>query len=597
MALILKPQANFFQQTNGDSPGKIKLKNILLYFLRYKRLFFLLLLGLGIGTILQLVIPFFTQAVVDTGIASSDLNFIYLILLGQLMIFVGSTVVDFTKSWILLHVSTRINLSLVSEYWIKLMKLPLAYFDTRMTGDVLQRLSDHKRIESFLTGPAISVVFTFTNLIVFSFVIVSYDLVVFGVFLAGSLLYFLWIFLFMKARRSLDFKKFSASSTNQELTIQLLYGMQEIRLNNCERIRRWELEKEQVKLFKLNISSLSLLQIQQGGAMFINQVKNVVITFFTAKAVIEGQLTLGGMLAIQYIIGQLNNPIQQYVQFFQSFQDARMSLERINEVHQLEDEEPDEKELAKHLPSNRSLSFKQISFKYPGSDNSWVLDNINMLVPQGKTTAIVGSSGSGKTTLLKILLKFYSVEKGRIKVGQTDLDDISPAYWRSNCGAVMQDGFIFSDTIANNIVLSDENYNAERFDHAIKVANIKDFINTLPMGPNTRIGSDGTGLSQGQKQRILIARVVYKDPHYIFFDEATNALDANNERIIMQNLDSFFKNKTVVVVAHRLSTVKNADQIIVLDNGKIVEVGTHRQLTEIKGDYYELIKNQLELGV
>lgn len=592
--LILEPLPRFYEEE--DQQKELGIRAISHYFLRHRKLFGQLILGLTAGTILNLILPFFTQAVVDVGIATKDIQFISLILLGQLMLFAGSTLVEFVRSWILLHISTRINLSLLSDYWIKLMKLPLSYFDTKMTGDILQRVGDHKRIESFLTGSTINIAFSLVNFIVFTFVMLVYDAKIFFIFLTGSVLYFIWVLMFLKVRRNLDFKRFDISSKNQSVSIQLVQGMQEIKLNNCERLKRWEWERLQARLFKLNIRSLNMSQVQQGGAFTINQLKNIIVTFFSAKAVVDGQLTLGGMLAIQYIIGQLNSPVQQFIQFIQAFQDARISLERINEIHQMKEEEPADRPLLDHLPSDKTIVLKDLSYKYPGYDNDWVLDKINLYIPEKKITAIVGMSGSGKTTLLKLLLQFYEPQNGQIRIGENKLENISPVFWRKQCGVVMQDGFIFSDTIANNIAVGDEYPDWNKLLHAVQVANIHDFIESLPLGYNTKIGAAGNGISQGQKQRILIARAIYKDPEYLFFDEATNALDANNERVIMEKLDGFFNGRTVVIVAHRLSTVKNADQIIVLDKGKVVETGTHNELTEIRGDYYRLVKNQLELG-
>jgi ATP-binding cassette, subfamily B, bacterial len=594
IALLLEPMPAFYDEQ--EAGHKLGIKTVSHYFLRYRKLFFQLIIGMAVGTALQLIVPFFTQAVVDTGIATRDLPFIFLIMLGQLMLFFGSTAVDFMRSWILLHVSTRINISLLSDYLVKLMKLPLAYFDSKKTGDILQRLGDHGRIESFLTGSAISIAFSLFNFILLTFVIILYDVHIFFIFLVGSILYFLWVLLFLKARRNLDFKRFDLAARSQSATIQLIHGMQEIKLNNCERLKRWEWERIQARLFRLSVKSLTISQVQQGGSFFINQAKNIIVTFYSAKAVVDGHLTLGGMLAIQSIIGQLNSPVQQFIQFVQSLQDAKISMERINEIHQMPDEENASKQSLNLLPENKSISIKNLHYKYPGYENEYVLQDISLCIPEGKTTAVVGMSGSGKTTLLKMLLKFYASESGQVNVGESRLENIDAGFWRKQCGVVMQDGYIFSDSIANNIAVGDEYPNWDKLLHAVRIANIQEFIDTLPLGYNTRIGVEGNGISQGQKQRILIARAVYKDPQYIFFDEATNALDATNESIIMNNLETFFKGRTVVVVAHRLSTVKNADQIIVLEKGKLIETGTHKTLTDLKGRYYQLVKNQLELG-
>ncbi len=595
IALILSPTPELYAQ-EGDKTEALNWGYLLRYLYRYKQLVIQLFVGLGVGSLLQLIIPFLTQSVVDIGINTRNLNFIYIILIAQTMLFLGRMSVDFIRSWILLHISTRINISILTDFLIKLMKLPMSFFDTKMTGDIMQRMNDQKRIETFLTGPTLNIIFSLFNLIVFTAVLAYYNVNIFFIFLLSSVLYSLWVIAFLKKRRELDFKRFDISSRNQSSVVQLIGGMQEIKLNNCEQQKRWEWERLQAGLFKFSVKSLSLNQIQQSGAFFINEGKNILITFLVAKAVIDGQLTLGGMMAIQYIVGQVNSPIEQMLSFIQQLQDAKISLERLNEIHQMDDEEPVDKTFMHELPNNKTINLNQISFTYPGAGNEPVLKGINLTIPEGKTTAIVGMSGSGKTTVLKLLLRFYIPQKGDIKIGATYLEQIGYRYWRGQCGIVMQDGFIFSDTIAKNIAVADEHPNMAKLQHAIKVANIDDLIDGLPLGLNTKIGAEGNGISQGQKQRILIARAVYKDPEYIFFDEATNALDANNESVIMNNLESFFKGRTVVVVAHRLSTVKNADNIVVLDKGVIIEQGTHAELTKQKGEYYNLVKNQLELG-
>ena len=573
-------------------------------------------MAMGIASLLQLIFPFLTQSIVDTGISTNNLPFIYLVLIAQLVLFFSRMVVEFIRSRLLLFISTHINASILSDFWIKLMKLPISFFDTKMTGDIIQRLGDHRRIESFLTGSTLNVLFSMVNLVMFSVVLLLYNTTIFYIFAIGSVLYFLWIKIFLKFRRQLDFKRFAIASKENTATMQLIYGMQEIKLNGAEQSKRWEWENLQTQLFKLGFKGLSLSQYQQAGVFFINEGKNILITFFVAKAVLDGQLTLGAMLAIQYIIGQLNSPVEQLIGFVQSAQDAKISLERLNEIHQLEEEEaaspnPSAGGAAGFLPSDKSLTFHNVSYTYPGAGNEPILKNINLKIPEGKVTAIVGMSGSGKTTLLKLLLKFYNNYTGEIAIGgfkEPGLGvgkaspngggwrGLSPKFWRRQCGSVMQDGYIFNDNIAKNIAVSDEVPDYKKLLHACKVANILSFIESLPLGFNTKIGAEGNGISAGQKQRILIARAVYKDPEYIFFDEATNALNANNEKAIMQNLNDFFKDKTVVVVAHRLSTVKNADNIIVLDNGEVTEQGTHEELTMKRGEYYQLVKNQLELG-
>jgi len=595
IALLLSPTPQFYEQ-DDEKGTEVKWSFLLRYLVTYRKLVMQLLLGLGIGSILQLITPFLTQSIVDIGINTRNLNFIYIILIAQIALIIGRVSVEFIRSWILLHISTRVNISILTDFLIKLMKLPMSFFDTKMTGDIMQRMNDQRNIQNFLTGSALTTIFSMFNLVVFSIVLAYYNIAIFFVFALSSVLYTVWIAVFLKQRRALNYKSFDVSAKNQSSIVQLIGGMQEIKLNNCEQQKRWEWEHIQARLFKFNVKSLALSQYQQGGATFINEGKNIFITFLSAEAVINGNITLGAMVAIQYIVGQLSSPIEQFLSFIQGFQDARISLERLNEIHQMQDEEPIDKEWNYILPDNKSLSINNLTFSYPGAGNMPVLDNISLMIPQGKTTAIVGMSGSGKTTILKLLLRFYEPQKGEIKIGDQSIHNIAFKAWRAQCGVVMQDGFIFSDTIERNIAVGDDYPDKNKLRHAIKVSNIQDFIDGLPLGLNTKIGAEGNGISQGQRQRMLIARAVYKNPEYIFFDEATNALDANNERIIMDNLTEFFNGRTVIVVAHRLSTVSNADNIILLDRGRIIEQGTHHQLTALKGNYYKLVKNQLELG-
>ena len=595
IALLISPTPQFYEQ-DDEKGTEISWSFLFRYLIAYRKLVLQLLFGLGIGSLLQLITPFLTQSVVDIGINTRNLNFIYIILIAQTALIIGRVSVEFIRSWILLHISTRINISILTDFLIKLMKLPMSFFDTKMTGDIMQRMNDQKNIQTFLTGSTLSTVFSMFNLLVFSVVLAYYNTGVFFVFAVSSALYIAWIVIFLKQRRVLNYKSFEVSAKNQSSIVQLIGGMQEIKLNNCEQQKRWEWEHIQARLFKFNVKSLALSQYQQGGATFINEGKNILITFLSAQAVINGNLTLGAMVAVQYIVGQLSSPIEQLLGFMQGFQDAKISLERLNEIHQMEDEEPVTKEWNHNLPEDKSLSLNKLTFRYPGAGNEPVLQNIDLNIPQGKTTAIVGMSGSGKTTILKLLLRFYEPQNGEIKVGDQSIHNIGFKTWRGQCGVVMQDGFIFSDSIERNIAVGDDYPDKEKLRHAIKVANIQDFIDGLPLGLNTKIGAEGNGISQGQRQRMLIARAVYKNPQYIFFDEATNALDANNERVIMDNLAEFFKGRTVVIVAHRLSTVSNADNIILLEKGHIIEQGTHHQLTALKGDYYKLVKNQLELG-
>lgn len=593
IALLFELTPSFSKDNLEDE--KTKSFDFLWGYIRpHRKLIYQLLIGLGLGTIFQLIFPFLTQSLVDIGIDTRNLNFIYLILIAQLMLFLSSTVVRFIQSWILLHISVRININLISDFLIKLMHLPLGFFDSKNTGDLLQRIGDHRRIENFLTNSSLSVLLSITNLFVFGFVLAIYSLPIFFTFLVSAILYIAWIFLFLRKRKEVDYRAFQQMSENQDSLIEIIQGMPEIKLQGSQMKRRWKWASIQARLFRTQMKSLSIAQYQDAGALSINQLKDIIITFMAAKAVLDDSITLGMMLAIQYIIGQLNAPLQQLTGFIRSAQDASISMERLSEIHQSKEEE--ELEIQKQsIVSFGDISLDNVSFRYtPISE--YVLEDINLTIPKGKTTAIVGASGSGKTTLVKLLLGFYKPERGTIKIGDTLLDNMYKKSWRSACGVVMQDGFIFSDTIANNIAESADQTDYLKVEHAIEQANISKFIQSLPLGLNTMIGSKGNGISQGQRQRLFIARAIYKDPEFIFFDEATNALDATNEKIIMDNLNKFLKNKTAIVVAHRLSTVKRADQIIVMEAGRIVERGTHSELVSVRGNYYELVSNQLELG-
>ncbi|MEO6233151.1 MAG: peptidase domain-containing ABC transporter [Ferruginibacter sp.] len=585
-----------FAGPDSNASTKIGWPYLLGYLKEHKAYLFQIILGLLIGSGIQLIFPYLTQSIVDTGINTQNLNFIQIILAAQLMLLFSQTAVEFIRSRILLHISTRINISLLSGFWAKLLKLPMQFFDSKHPGDIIQRIGDHQRIENFLTGTALNTFFSLINLVIFSVVLLGYNLSIFFIFAGGSILYLAWIRFFLSYRRKLDYQRFAIAAQENNATMQLVYGMQEIKLNNAENTYRWAWEGLQAGLFKLNFKSLSLNQYQQIGAFTINQGKNILITFIVAKLVITGDLTLGMMLAIQYIIGQLNSPIEQLIGFTQQSQDAKISLERLNDIHALDDEEPLHNEYIHALPQEHSIHIRNLSFTYPGAGNEPVLKDISLTIPQGKVTAIVGMSGSGKTTLVKLLLRFYENYKGEIHLGPANFKTISPKYWRSVSGAVMQDNFIFNDNIRKNITVTNDTIDNERLLQACKTANILPFIESLPLGFHTKLGAEGTGMSGGQKQRLSIARAVYKNPSFIFFDEATNSLDANNEKVILENMQEFFKGRTVVIVAHRLSTVKNADQIIVLDNGSVAESGNHTELSIKRGKYYELVKNQLELG-
>jgi len=594
IALLLETTPAFYKNEFDEDESKVSLKFLSKYLFKYKSLIIQLAIGLLAGSLLSLIFPFLTQSIVDVGIQNQDINFIYLVLLAQVVLFLGRIGIEIIRSWILLHLSSRINISIISDFFIKLMKLPISFFDTRMTGDIMQRINDHHRIEQLLTNSSLNTLFSLVNLIIYSIILLFYDYRLFFIYLIGACLYIVWIVFFLNKRKELDYKRFSQVSQEQSKVIELINGMQEIKMHNAEKQKRWGWEFLQVKLFKLRIKSLSLEQWQSVGGNFINQMKDILVSFLSAKLVLSGNLTLGMMLSVQYIIGQLNSPLMQLIDFIRQYQDASISLERLAEIHDKEDEENIEEQYASEIPE-KDIEIKDVSFRYIGSD-SFVFENLNLTIPYQKTTAIVGASGSGKTTLLKLLMKFYEPNTGEIKLGNTNLKNISPRIWREHCGVVMQDGYIFNDTIAENIAVGEDFIDKSKLRKAVEVANIKDFIEELPLSYNTKIGNEGIGISGGQKQRLFIARAVYKSPEFIFFDEATSSLDANNEKIIMENLEQFFKGKTAIVIAHRLSTVKHADKIIVLDKGKVVEEGNHKELVAMKGEYYRLVKNQLELG-
>lgn len=594
--MFLEPTPEFGRLEGEEAEGIHSFRFLMGYLKQYRRYFVQIALGLLVGSLLQLILPFLTQAIVDLGIKHRDIQLIWLILLGELMIVIGRTSTDFIRRWLLLHISMRINISLVSDFFIKLLKLPMSFFDTKLMGDLLQRMNDHSRVQSFLTNQTLSVMFTTLSFLIFGIILAYYNLSIFAVFLAGSALYGIWIATFLRRRKVLDYELFEKQAINQNKTYQFITSMQEIKLQDCERRRRWEWEDVQADLFGVQMKSLKLQQTQEAGSIFINEVKNIVITVLAATAVIHGQMTLGMMLAVQYIIGQLNSPVEQLMSFIYSLQDVKISLERINEVHAAKNEESG-KDTKEGFPSeDRSIGIEGIGFKYDPHALRNTLEGISFHIPAGKVTAIVGASGSGKTTLMKLMLGYYPVMKGRITIGGEDINGYNLKWWRRQCGVVMQDGVIFSESIARNIAVDDGEVDVDRLEQAARIANIHDYVMSLPLKYNTLIGRDGVGLSQGQKQRILIARAVYKNPSFIFLDEATNALDAKNERAIVENLNEFYQGRTVIVVAHRLSTVKNADQIVVLDAGKVVETGNHASLIEKQGAYYNLVKNQLELG-
>ena len=596
IVMLLQPTPAFYQAEDDSPSARVGIGQLLRHVWHYQALLGQLLAGLVVGSLIQLALPLLTKGLVDVGIKGHDLNFVYIILFGQLLITAGQTSVELIRGWILLHITARVNVAVLSEFLHKLLRLPLSFFDTKLTSDILQRIEDHNRIEALLTGNSLNTLFSMLTFGMFGAVLYSYSPLICGILLGGSVLYFVWSHLFLARRKLLDFKRFGIAAQNRAKVLQLINGVYEIKINDCGVQKVWEWESIQAKLFHLNVRALAITQYQQVGATFINQAKNVLILFVAARLVMNQQMSLGEMMAIQFIVGQMNVPIAQLATFMQTYQDAKVSLERLSQVHVLDDEEDPRKDYTPALPTGRSLHLEGLSFVYPGAGNQPTLKNLSFSVPAGKTTAIVGASGSGKTTLLKLLLRICTPTAGQVLVDTLPLERLSPQHWRQHCGIVMQDGFIFSDTIGNHIAINAEYRSPAALAHALHVANLDQYVHSLPLGLHTKIGEDGKGLSGGQRQRVLIARMVYKNPEYIFLDEATSALDATNERIIMERLHEFFEGKTVVIVAHRLSTVKNADNIIVLHNGEVREQGSHEELVRSRSHYYELIKNQLELG-
>ncbi|MDB5146268.1 MAG: transporter ATP-binding protein [Mucilaginibacter sp.] len=595
--LIIEPQADFKQREAGDRIERKKtIENIISYFTPYKRSFLNVFVVMLVATLLQAFLPFISKAVIDIGIHTNDLHFINIVLIANITIILCMTLSNAVRDWILLHVTSRINIALISDYLIKIMRLPVTFFENKMVGDILQRANDNERIRSFITNNSLNLLFSGLTFLIFSIILLIYNGIMFSIFFAGSVLYIFWVLAFMKVRKKIDWEYFGLVSKNQSFWVETVSAITDIKLNNYETKKRWRWEKIQAQIFKLNQKTQAISNWQSSGAQCIDSLKNLLITFFAARAVIAGDITFGVMISTQFIIGMLSGPVNQFVSFIISAQYAQISFLRLNEVHQIPDEEEDEKLNDIQLPSNRSLALKNLSFQYH-HNGALILKNINLVIPEGKVTAIVGDSGSGKSTLLKILLRLYKPSYGDLCIGDMNLNTLSLRNWRNVCGAVMQDGKIFSDTILNNIVLEDEKIDFERLKQAVSAANIATEIEQLPLGYNTVMGEMGRGLSGGQKQRILIARALYKNPDFLFFDEATNALDAINEQKIVQALDDVFKGKTVIVVAHRLSTIRKADQIVVLKDGSVTETGNHETLMQRRGHYFNLIQSQFDNGM
>ena len=595
VALMLEPSDDFGKIEDEYRKNSRSMLSFARYFTPYRSMIGQLVLAMFVGSVIQMILPFLSQAMVDQGINGRNLNIITLILFAQLGFFVATLSIDYIRSWIMLHMNSRIDIQLIADFLIKLTAMPLQFFDSRMTGDILQRIGDHGRIKNFLLSNSMRIVFSLINFVVYLAILAYYNVLVLAIFVVGNTLYVVWISFFMRYRRELDIKRFNQSALEQSKMIQLVQGMQDIKLNNCERQKRWEWERIQVRLFQIGLKGLRIGQIQQSGSVFFTQTTHILIYFIAAKSVVEGSMTLGMMMSLTYIIGQVSAPIGEFIGFAQSFQDAKISLERLNEIHSQDDEETNIGKKLYILPKEHDIEINDLSFSYTGSERELALKNITLSIPAHKVTAIVGESGCGKTTLIKLLQGFYEPTYGSIKVGGTVLTDINPHTWRAATGSVMQDSFIFSDTIANNIAVNSDETDKEQMRNAAHMARIDDFVESLPMGYDTIIGMEGKGVSQGQRQRILIARAIYKNPKYIFLDEATNSLDATNEAKIMDNLRQFYEGRTVVISAHRLSTVRDADQIIVMNAGEIVERGNHYSLLKKRGRYYELVKHQINV--
>lgn len=596
-ALLLEPNTNFYSQ-NVQEDKKIGFSFLIPYLSPYKKIAYQLLLGIIVSITIQFILPFIIQSVVDVGVQNKNIHFIYLMLIAQLVLISTQTSVNVFREWLITHVNGRFNIKIVSDFLYKILKLPINYFETRNSGEHIQRISDLTRIQNFISTFSIGFIYSTILFLAFSLVLFFFDIKIFIIYIVGTIIHIGWTLLFIKKRSELDYKNFDELSKSQTSLLEIINGSKEIKINNSQRKNRWKWEHIQINIFNTTLKSLKISHYQNIGSIFINEIKNIFIIFLSAMAVINGEITLGMMLSIQYIIGQLNAPLDNFINFIRVYQDTKISLERLSQVYSIKNEVNRLSINLKELPTNKTIYIKNLSFKYGSKSSSFVLNNLTFEIPENKITAIVGSSGSGKTTLLQVLLKLYEPTSGDIYVGNDNLNNLDHDFWRLNCGAVLQDNFIFNDTIAGNISESEQNelVNIEKIKLSAQISCADEFIEKLPNKYKTQLGSTGMRLSGGQEQRLMIARAVYKNPKFIFFDEATSSLDANNEKKIMQNLQTFIEGKTAVVIAHRLSTVKNADNIIVLENGQIIEQGSHEQLIAKKNKYYELIKNQLELG-
>lgn len=592
VAMQIEPGINFHNKGIKKAPHKFSMKYFLKYIMPHKWSILQLLLGALVLISLGYISPFISQAIVDIGILKKDLAFIILMVIAQIIINTSKTIIIFFQSWISLRMNTIINVNLVSNYLNKLSQMPMSFFESKTMGDILQRIGDHDRIKSFLMNDTINVIFSITTFIAFVVVLGIYNIHILSIFLLGNAVYVTWVLSFMKYRKELDNKAFHESALLQNNMVQFIQGMQEIKLNCIEREKCWEWEHLQARLYKISRKAMLLGQIQSAGSLIFSSTTGVVLSYITAQKVVTGEMTLGMMTSLSFILGQVAAPIGSFIGFAQRYQDAKISLERLADIHSQDDEHKEYEEKKSILPKDKNIILNKVSFSYSGNINNLVLKNISIQIPQNKITAIVGKSGCGKTTLIKLLQGLYKPLSGEIMIGDTVLENINKYVWRNHIGAVMQDGYIFSDSISKNITLHNE-VDIQKLESVLKAVNLNDFIQSLPHGYDTKIGNDGMQLSQGQRQRILLARILYRKPQVVFLDEATNALDTQNEFYIMNNIRELLYNHTIIIVAHRLSTIKKADNIIVIDNGEVIEQGTHERLLEQKGTYFQLINTQL----